>query len=172
MLPTFDTRRLRVRPRSHADLDQCLSMDRDPLVTQFIPGPWSEPDKHRAFVLNRMDQQYPDGLGYWSVVRKDEPEIFLGWILLLPYEAVSDEIEIGWRFSRRSWGHGYATEAASAVLDHAFCSLKLDYVVADIHPENFASIRVAEKTGMTFVENRTFGSEPARSFRAFAKDYL
>ena len=40
-LPTFTTARLGLRPRSLADLDECLAMDRDPLVTKFIHGPWA-----------------------------------------------------------------------------------------------------------------------------------
>jgi RimJ/RimL family protein N-acetyltransferase len=172
MLPTFESRRLIIRPRTHEDLDHCLSMDRDPLVTRFIPGPWSEPEEHRAFVLSRMNHKYPRGFGYWSVERQDELQEFLGWILLLPYKAVADEIEIGWRFNRPSWGRGYATEAASVVLDHAFRDLTLDYVVADIDPENAASIRVAEKLAMNFVENRSFDGGSAKSFQARAIDYL
>jgi hypothetical protein len=40
-LPTFTTARLTLRPRTLADLDPCLAMDRDPLVTKFIHGPWA-----------------------------------------------------------------------------------------------------------------------------------
>jgi hypothetical protein len=41
-LPTFTTARLTLRRRTLADLDACLAMDRDPLVTKFIPGPWAD----------------------------------------------------------------------------------------------------------------------------------
>ena len=42
-LPTFTTARLTLRPRTLGDLDACLAMDRDPLVTKFIHGPWANP---------------------------------------------------------------------------------------------------------------------------------
>ncbi len=54
MRPAFDTPRVRLEPRTVADLDDCLVMDRDPEVTRFIPGPWADPVAHRAFVQARM----------------------------------------------------------------------------------------------------------------------
>ncbi len=163
MLPTVQTERLLLRPRSRADLEDCLAMDRDPLVTEFIPGPWSDPPAHRAFVISRMESGFPEGLGYWSIFGLAQPETFLGWVLLLPYSA--SEVEIGWRLARSGWGHGYTTEAASAILSHAFETVGLDRVVADIDPRNTASVRVAEKLGMRCIEDRCIDCHPANSYQ-------
>jgi RimJ/RimL family protein N-acetyltransferase len=38
-LPSFTTARLTLRPRTLADLDACVALNHDPLVTHFIPGP-------------------------------------------------------------------------------------------------------------------------------------
>lgn len=149
ILPTFRTARLTIRPRTLADLDACLAMDRDPEVTKFVPQPWTDPAGHEAFVRGRMQADYGPGLGYWSVFSHDRPEHFLGWILLIPCGGIGPEIEIGWRFLRETWGKGYATEAARPVLDHAMETLALDRVVAEIDPNNAGSIRVARKLGMT-----------------------
>lgn len=161
----METERLLIRPRSMADLEACLAIDRDPSVTRHVPGPWSNPDAHRAFVVARMQTIYPDGLGYWSVMDRTEPRRFLGWILLLPYREKTDEVEIGWRFVRANWGNGYATEAAAAILRHAFHTVGLEKVVADIAPSNVASIRVAEKLGMHFAEKRQMGGKWANSYQ-------
>lgn len=164
-LPVITTERLRLRPRAISDLEDCLSMDRDPAVTRFIPGPWSEPDDHRAFVLARMTTTYPDGLGYWSVFSHTNQNDFLGWILLIPYPAIEAEAEIGWRFKRENWGYGYASEAASAIINHGLDTVGLDCIVADIDPGNRASIRVAEKAGMRFVQDRSFDDRTAKSYQ-------
>ncbi|RED52528.1 GNAT family N-acetyltransferase [Aestuariispira insulae] len=153
-LPHIETERLLLRPRTLDDLESCLAMDRDPEVTKFVDGPWDEPDEHRAFILERMRSDYPDGLGYWTVTKLRQPDCFLGWILLLPYHWFENEVEIGWRFAKANWGQGYATEAAASALDHAVYSLGLNKIVADIHPENFASQKVAEKIGLIPVDNR------------------
>jgi RimJ/RimL family protein N-acetyltransferase len=127
------------------ELEACIAMDRDPLVTRFIQGPWSDPAEHRAFVEDRIRRNYPDGMGYWSIFAP----AFVGWVLLTPLDLHGPEIEIGWRLARAAWGHGYATEAARPVLDHALGALGLSRVVADIDPDNTASIGVAHKLGFS-----------------------
>lgn len=170
MLPVLSTNRLLLTPRTVEELEDCLAMDRDPLVTQYIRGPWTDPDEHRSFVFNRMSSQYPTGLGYWSVRRLDGGE-FLGWILLVPYEAFKGEIEIGWRFTRSSWGRGCASEAAAAVPEHAFKRAHVSAVVADINPLNRASIRVAEKIGMRYVREREVDGELLKWYRLTGNEH-
>ena len=48
----------------------------------------------------------------------------------------------------RLWGQGYATEATRALMRYAFDVLGLDCIVAYSHPDNQASIHVAQKVGM------------------------
>lgn len=149
MLPNFETQRLLVRPRTMADFEDCLAMDRDIEVTKHIPGPWHDPEQHEAFVRQRMQADYGPGLGYGTVVDKLHSGRFLGWILLIPADGTGPEIEIGWRLVREAWGRGYATEAAIPVVRHAFVTLKADRIVAEIAPRNAASLRVAQKLGLT-----------------------
>jgi RimJ/RimL family protein N-acetyltransferase len=126
------------------DLEASMAMDRDPEVTRFLPGPWTDPIAHRAFVEERMRHACPVGMGYWSIIA---PEGFVGWVLLTPLDLHGPEIEIGWRLVRAAWGRGYATEAAGPVLRHALNTLGLPEVIADIDPENTASVKVARKLG-------------------------
>jgi RimJ/RimL family protein N-acetyltransferase len=80
----------------------------------------------------------------------------LGAALLKPLPASGSEspllpsgdIEIGWHLHPDAWGHGYASEAARAVLDHAF-SGGLPRVLAVTNPDNRASQAVALRIGMT-----------------------
>ncbi len=46
MLPSFETERLLLRPRTMADFEACLAMNEDPEVMRFIPGPWDDPELH------------------------------------------------------------------------------------------------------------------------------
>ncbi len=64
----------------------------------------------------------------------------------LPQEP-SGDTEIGWHFHPDHWGHGYATEAAAAVLSYAFAS-GLERVVAVTAPANKASQNVCLRIGM------------------------
>ena len=155
MQPTLRTERLVLRPRSLADTDACLTMDREPEVTRYVSGPWSDPVAHRAFVEARTRGPYPDGLGYWTLAPDDRPTDFVGWVLLIPLDAVGPEIEIGWRLRPVFWGLGYASEAASAVLRHGFNVAGLDEVMAEIDAANVASIRVAQRIGLRRRTSRT-----------------
>lgn len=162
LLPGLDTERLLLRPRTMADFAACLAMDREPGITRFVQGPWDDPERHAAFLRNRIAASFGDGLGYWSIFPRTHPDRFSGWILLIPADGVGPEIEIGWRLNRSAQGRGYATEAARAVLEHAFETAGLDRVVADIHPDNHASIRVARKIGMVCEADGMHGTDPYR----------
>ncbi|MEM6932605.1 MAG: GNAT family N-acetyltransferase [Pseudomonadota bacterium] len=152
-LPVIETPRLRLRPRKISDLRASLAMDREPGMTQWIEGPWDDPVAHEAFVKARIRGPYPPGLGYWAISRHDRPGEFLGWVLLIPENAVGPRTEIGWRLVTRARGNGYAPEAAAHVLAHGFEHAGLNTVVAEIHRENVASRRVAEKIGMRIFED-------------------
>ncbi|MGO9421591.1 GNAT family N-acetyltransferase [Roseiarcus sp.] len=148
MQATLNTRRLVLRPRELADTDACLRMDLEPEVTRYVSGPWSDPVAHRAFIEQRTRGPYLRGLGYWTLRLGDRTAEFIGWVLLIPLDAIGPEIEIGWRLRPAFWGRGYATEAANSVLRHGFADLGLDELVADIDPANIASIGVAERIGL------------------------
>jgi RimJ/RimL family protein N-acetyltransferase len=56
--------------------------------------------------------------------------------------------ELGYVLSRESWGHGYATEVARRLINFGFDDLGLRRITATCHPDNLASARVLEKSGM------------------------
>ncbi len=152
-LTVLETSRLRLRPRTLDDLEECFRMDREPGTLDWISWPetaggWDDQAAHRAFICARTLAVYPPGQGYWVVAEKARPDTFLGWVLLIPEDAMGPEVEIGWRFLTAARGRGYATEAARAVLAHGLDTLSLPRIVAGIHPQNMASCRVAEKIGM------------------------
>lgn len=168
---TLATHRLLLKPRTMADNGGCFEMDGDPEVIRFIAPPWANEAEHKAFIEARTRGPYPFGQGYWTVRQKSEPTRFLGWILLMPLDAVGPDIEIGWRLRRDAWGSGFATEAARAVLDHAFNALGLAEVVADIHPENARSVRVAEKIGLVLRGRRLHHGEPHLHYAMTTTEY-
>lgn len=161
---TFETERLLLRPRTLADTNNCLFMDREPEVTRFVSGPWSDPSAHREFIENRTSGPWQPGMGYWTIVLRQDPAVFVGWVLLIPVDAVGPDIEIGWRLRQRFWGQGLATEAARPVLTHAFEVLKLAEVIAEIDPDNLGSLRVAEKIGLKQRGAASHSGKPAMRY--------
>ena len=165
-LPELRTRRLRLVPRTLADLDDCLAMDRQPGVTEQIAGPWDDPRAHRAFIRDRIVRRYPPGQGYWTLRPKSGPDRFLGWVLLIPEDAEGPETEIGWRLPRDAWGQGLAAEAGRALLVHGLDRLGLHRIVSDIRVGHRPSRRVAEKIGLRATE--TFDQDGHRLVRYLA----
>ncbi|CAB3701857.1 GNAT family N-acetyltransferase [Trinickia soli] len=170
MLPALDTARLLIRERTLADLESCLEMDRDPEVTRHIAGPWSDPVAHRQFVQHRITRQYPPGLGYWSIRERADPDRFIGWVLLIPDHGSGPDVEIGWRLVRSAWGRGIASEAARALVKHAFETVGLPRVIADIAAENRASLHVARKLGMQWLGYDTSDGKRYERYRLVRDD--
>ncbi len=165
MLPVLYSERLVLRPRALGDLAQILAMDADPAVTRHVGGPPTDWAEYARRLAERIEACHPSGLGYWSFAARRAPEQFLGWASLVPYEG---EVEIGWRLVPTVWGQGFATEAATRLLRHAFAELGLARVIATIAPGNDRSRRVAERAGMGFVGAGLYEGEPCMVYEALA----
>ena len=66
----------------------------------------------------------------------------------------SDEIDFGYWIGVDYWGHGYATEAASAVLNHVLNKDRFEVITTDYQTDNLASARILEKLGFQVVGQR------------------
>jgi RimJ/RimL family protein N-acetyltransferase len=144
-MKTLETRRLRLRPRTLDDLEAILAMDADPEVRRFIGGP-PDPVAHCAEIAKNLIEGLPRAEWRWAVEWRDQPG-FLGQIGLKPCHLPNCS-ELTWRLIRAAWGQGIATEAVSAMLDHAHAELGVRSLVAFIEAGNQASRRVAEKMGL------------------------
>lgn len=103
--------------------------------------------------LNRMEawRQMAFIMGHWQLrgygmfaVEERESKALVGRVGFLNPEGWPD-FELGWTLGREHWGKGYATEAARKALEYAFTELKREHLISLIHPDNTASIKVAER---------------------------
>jgi RimJ/RimL family protein N-acetyltransferase len=147
-IPTLVTERLRLRAFRGSDFEEYAALNADREVLRYIAGgglePWdrSRSWRHLAFLMGHWQLS---GCGMWAVEQR-ETGAFLG-IAGFAAPAGWPGFELAWTLARRWWGHGYATEGARAALAHAFTAWHQDRVISMIHPENRASIRVAERIG-------------------------
>lgn len=146
---TLETDRLRLRPWRDADREPFAALNADPVVMEHFPAPL-ERAASDAFVdriVNHFDTQ---GWGLWAV---EVPGVadFIGFCGLWPatFDApFTPCIEIGWRMAKEHWGHGYATEGATAALAHGFGEIGLEEIVSFTYVGNTRSRRVMEKIGL------------------------
>lgn len=86
-------------------------------------------------------------LGFWAIEVRETGQAVGSVLLLTLPNAETGEVEIGWHLHPDAWGHGYASEAASAVLAHGLAS-GLPEVLALTHLDNYPSQGVARRIGM------------------------
>lgn len=118
-----------------------------------------------AMVDRMSDMLEERGWGLWAAERLDTRQ-FIGFVgLSAPtwhVDGLTPCIEVGWRLAQQHWGHGFAPEAASAVLDHVFghafehLPLLGDEVVSFTTTGNVNSQRVMQKIGMHLDPSREF----------------
>lgn len=158
----LETERLVLRRFTAADAQHLFDLDNDPEVMRFINGGVPTP---LAVIENQIlpgflnhDKGSP-AYGFWAADEKSSGD-FLGWFVFRPRGKDATDVEIGYRFRRATWGAGYATEGARALIDEGFTKYGVKRVTATTYSANQASRRVMEKLGMTFL----------RSFRITADD--
>lgn len=88
------------------------------------------------------------GYGLYRVQRKVDG-LSLGMCGLVKRPSLPQP-DIGFAFLPKFTGHGYAFEAATAVLHHAKTDLNLPTVLAITMPENHRSIKLLQKLGLHF----------------------
>jgi len=154
--------RLSYQLMSEKDADLLFQLDQDSAVMKYINGgKLSSREQIESISLPRMKSytNQAKGWGLWKVTLTETAEFF-GWILVRPMDYFSDKpqyqnLELGWRFNRKSWGKGYATEAASA-LKHAIIQKgDVSKLTAIAMEDNRASLKIMINLDMQYVKTYT-----------------
>jgi RimJ/RimL family protein N-acetyltransferase len=167
-VPVIETERLTLRGHRLDDFTACAAMWADPIVTRHIGGkPFSE-EESWSRLLRYAGHWALLGFGYWVVEEKATGN-FAGEIGFANYKrnlepGLGDTPEIGWVFNAPSHGKGYATEAVCAAAAWGDEHFNPPRTACIIHPENLASIRVAEKCGYREFQRTTYRGQPTIVF--------
>jgi RimJ/RimL family protein N-acetyltransferase len=140
------TERLRLRAwtSSPSDIARLTDLYGRDEVSRWLGGTPSVPPTElvqRWAEVSRLDGLF----GCWAIERADG--VVAGTVLFKPLPNGVGEVEVGWHLHPDSWGHGYATEAARAVIDRGF-DAGLPEVYAVVRPGNEASLAVCRRLGM------------------------
>lgn len=156
----IETERLTLRPFVDADADFMFDLFGRPEVARWSGN--GKPMTHRDEAVARI-ARHPARIG-------DHPAagIFavtprgagapVGMVMLVPIPSSTgvdrDDMEVGWHFLPAAWGHGYATEAAQALLERArTAGIPELHAVTDL--DNNPSQAVCRRLGMTDLGART-----------------
>src|ERR1700679_1831596 len=122
----IETPRLILRPWSEADREAFVRIVSDPEVGEWLGGARTRDQAIADF--DRMQAVWDaHGHGQFAIERKADA-VLAGRVgcRRQPPEwnhPMMGEVEIGWLLAREAWGHGYASEAAAAVLPWGFEAL-------------------------------------------------
>ncbi|TCB96184.1 N-acetyltransferase [Micromonospora zingiberis] len=125
----------------------------------------------RLAVWRQRDAPYAGRYGLWAIEVRHTRTV-VGSVLLKPLPGAdgrtpTEDIEVGWHLHPDSWGNGYATEAARAVLAREFATADATReVYAVVTPGNERSMAVCRRLGMTHVGRRTdwYGGTEVETF--------
>lgn len=180
-MTTLHTPRLDLTPVSAADTDELLALFNDPNVGRYLldgePVSREWVDGEIASSVARFDES---GCGLWAVRMRpdsgepdppDLPDTIAGVVGLRPFFDPPD-LQLLYALHPRAWGRGLATEAARAVVHHAFGVLGFDEIKAATDEPNRASVAVLERLGME--PWKVEGGEPHRTlfYRVCRADWM
>lgn len=145
----FATERLLVRHFQPDDLDNFAALCADPHVMRFVGDGATLPRSGVEQWIDICQTKYATrGYGTSAVFEK-ATGVFIGYCGVVRASG-NDFDELIYVYHVAAWGKGYATEAGRAMLAYVFAHSTLDRIYATIHPDNAASIHVAQKLGFRY----------------------
>ncbi len=177
------TERLLLRPLTEDDADDVAAYQARPDVVRYLPWPERNAAESREHTRKRAAFTHlaDDGDGLIlaaELVGADgAPGPVIGDLSVFLKDRENAQIALGWVFHPDWHGQGFATEAATAVLDLAFGELGAHRVFAELDPRNEASVALCLRLGMRleahFVESEFFKGEwsDLQVFAILARDW-
>lgn len=165
----IQTERLVIRSMTPKDLEPLYKLNSDPEVMRYVGRgmPWTREFTEQiiAPVISNSNNHILD----WVAIAEKKSNKFVGMVCLLRLPEVhraqvggGPYIEVGWRILWENWNQGYATEAATAVVDYGFRVRELKEIVCIVDERNVRSLRVVEKLGFQHMRTYTLGGQTIR----------
>jgi ribosomal-protein-alanine N-acetyltransferase len=154
----LETPRLLMCEFEEDDASLIFELDSDPEVHRFLGNePLKEFKQAEDFICLIRSQYLERKIARWAVFEKENQQ-FIGWA---GFKLNTEEIngfnnfyDLGYRFQKKFWGRGYASESSKHLLEWGMINLDPENIYAMTHKENEASRRVLIKTG--FIERGLF----------------
>ncbi len=138
------------------DLDAFFKLDNDKDILEYIgipPIQNIEESKVRIELLIREYEKYKTAR--LAVIDKATSE-FMGWCGLKYYPfdvcGVTNFYDLGYRFLKKYWGQGFATESSIICLKDGFETLKISEVYASAELRHHGSVNVLIKLGFKMID--------------------
>jgi len=148
----LETRRLYLRQPEAADAHGVQTLIANWNIAKWLSRlPWPYPEGAAAEWIERMYRESAMGRGYaFGVFVKNRPFDGIVGVVGLHLREEDGDWELGYWLGEPYWGHGYMSEAAPAVVAHAFEELGIDVLTAGHFVGNEGSARVLLRAGFEY----------------------
>ncbi|MCW5518764.1 GNAT family N-acetyltransferase [Aureitalea sp. L0-47] len=170
----IETDRLILRDMEEYDVEGIFALDSDPDVHEYLgKNPITTMEQAKEVIDYVQNQYKQHGIGRWAVIDKKTND-FIGWSGLKFETTVRefDYYDLGYRFRKKYWGKGIATETAIASLQYGFDKLELDEISGAADVDNIASNKILQKVGLRYVETFEFEGIPHHWYTLKRSEWL
>lgn len=152
------------RAQASVDFEVLLQLFRDQQVRRWLFD-GREIDATTAWSIVSDEDARPDSaLGLWVLSERATPFGFFR-LAASGHAPGGAEAELLYGLAPSHWGQGWATRASACLIDRAFGSDGLMSITATVDTPNHASLRVLQRLGIAFEEERLLASGPTQFWR-------
>lgn len=144
----IETERLLLRPYREADIDVLHDIQSRPEVVRYLYWEPRTREQVEKVIRESGDQIDGEGGGLTLAIQPRDSDTMVGDVVLMYHSEVHRQGEIGYVLHPDHQGHGYATEAAAALLQLGFEGLDLHRIIARVDARNAPSAAVLRRIGM------------------------
>ncbi|MCB0465598.1 MAG: GNAT family N-acetyltransferase [Aequorivita sp.] len=172
----IETPRLLLRDLMDEDVHGLYAMDSDAEVHKYLGNNPIATVAEAQKYIDAIKQQYiENGIGRWAVVEKKTGD-FIGWS---GFKFITDVVngrtryyDLGYRFIKKYWGKGYATETAIASLQYGFSELDYDEIIGIADVANIASNTILQKIGLVKRNEFIYDGSPVNFYSLSKSEWL
>ena len=148
--PILTTERLTLRPPLPDDQNAVLALRSDPEVNKYLDRQPSKTPEEALHFINQVNENMQQNHSLYWVITLTMPQTVVGTICLFGFSDEKSSCEIGYELMPKFQGQGIMREAAQAVIDYVFRTLKIKNILASTHRNNPNSSKLL--TNLRFVK--------------------
>lgn len=160
----LETSRLKLKPILASEMNILHDILVDPYVRRYLCDDQIFSVQQTSEMLQKSLKLFQEEkLGLWLIETKNNLEI-IGFVGLW-YFFAENQPQLAYALLPKVTKQGYATEAATRILNYCFDELGYDYLIASCDRSNLESQQLARRLGMKQTEERLINGKPTVLFR-------
>ena len=168
-MQTLATGELCLEPLTVAHAEEMFAVLSEPELYRYLDYPPPPSLEHLRGVYARVEgRTSPDGKQLWlNWIAKPPGQAAVGYVQLTVESRIA---WVGFVFSSKHWGRGFASQATLAVLEHAASAYAITQFLATVEAENQRSVRLLGRLGFrTATQQELQAQELSATERLFVR---